>query len=59
MRWLRRLLEEDDSLTIDEATLAVSALAVLGSRAHGEALSTFSAMAERATNRRTGRRLAS
>jgi hypothetical protein len=30
LRWLRRLLEEDECLTIDEAALAVSALAALG-----------------------------
>jgi hypothetical protein len=58
VRWLRRLLEEDDNLTIEEATLAVSALAALGSRAHAEALSTLSAVAERATRQPTSRRLA-
>ena len=49
VRWLRRLLEEDQNLTIEEASLAASALAALGGRAHAEAMSTLSAMAERAT----------
>jgi hypothetical protein len=35
VRWLLRLLEEDESLTIEEATLAASALAALGA---GESL---------------------
>jgi hypothetical protein len=42
LRWLRRLLEEDECLTIDEAALAVSALAGLGGRGHAEALSALS-----------------
>jgi ribosomal protein S7 len=47
VRWLRRLLEEDQNLTIEEdASLAASALAALGGRAHAEALSTLSALAE-------------
>ena len=49
VRWLRRLLEEDEQLTIEEAGFATSALAALGGRAHGEALAALSGMAERAT----------
>jgi hypothetical protein len=30
IRWLRRLLEEDENLTVEEAALAASALAELG-----------------------------
>jgi hypothetical protein len=30
VRWLRRLLEENDSLTIEEATVAASCLSALG-----------------------------
>ncbi len=56
VRWLRRLLEEDENLTIDEAALAVSALGSLGGRGHAEAVSTLTAMAERATSRPTRRR---
>jgi hypothetical protein len=54
VRWLRRLLEEDQNLTIEDASLAASALAALGGRAHAEAMSTLSAMAEP-----RGRRVAS
>jgi hypothetical protein len=43
VRWLRRLLEEDQNLTIEDASLAASALAALGGRAHDEAMSTLSA----------------
>jgi hypothetical protein len=35
--WLRRLLEEDESLTIEDAALAASALGVLGDRGHADA----------------------
>jgi hypothetical protein len=59
LRWLRRLLEEDECLTIDEAALAVSALAALGGRGHAEALWALSTMAERATGQRPSRRIAS
>jgi hypothetical protein len=59
VRWLRRLLEEDESLTIEEATLAASALAALGGRGQEEAHATLSAMAERATRQRVARRVAS
>ena len=52
VRWLRRLLEEDELLTIEEAAFAASALAALGGRGHGEALAALSALAERATRRR-------
>jgi hypothetical protein len=59
IRWLLRLPEEDENLTIEEAILAASALAALGGRGHEEALSTLSALAERATRQRERRRLAS
>jgi hypothetical protein len=59
LRWLRRLLDEDENLTIDEAALAASALSVLGGRGQAEALSTLSAMAERATSQPRPPRLAS
>ena len=59
VRWLRRLLEEDEHLTIEEAALAASALAGLGGRGHEEAFSTLSALAERATRRRQRPRIAS
>ena len=36
VRWLRRLLEEDDSLTIEEATMAASCLSALGGPSHEE-----------------------
>jgi hypothetical protein len=52
--WLLRLLEEDENLTIEEAALATSALAALGGRGHEQAVSTLSALAERAT-RQPGR----
>ena len=48
LRWLHRLLEEDDRLSIEEA-LAASALVTLGGRGHAEALATLSARAEKAT----------
>ncbi len=56
VRWLRRLLDEDAHLTIEEAALAASALAALGGRGHPEALSALSAVAGQATRRRAGRR---
>jgi hypothetical protein len=59
VRWLLRLLEEDENLTIEEAVLAASALAALGGRGHEEAFSTLSAMAERATRQAQRRRVAS
>jgi hypothetical protein len=51
---LRRLLEEYENLTIEEAALAAPALAALGGPGHDQAVSTLQAMAERAT-RRSGR----
>jgi hypothetical protein len=49
IRWLRRLLDEDANLTIDQAALAAAALVSLGGRGHEEAHATLSAMAERAS----------
>ena len=49
LRWLRRLLEEHDGLTLEEAALAVSALAALVGPSNEQAYSTLSALAERAT----------
>jgi hypothetical protein len=43
LRWLLRLLEEDENLTIEEAVLVASALAALGGRGHEETFSTLSA----------------
>ena len=37
VRWLRRLLEEDESLTIEEAAMAASCLSALGGPSHEEA----------------------
>jgi hypothetical protein len=59
VRWLRRLLEENEHLTIEEAVLAASALAALGGRGQEEAFATLSAMAERATRQAQRRRVAS
>ena len=59
VRWLLRLLQEDENLTIEDAGLAASALAALGGRGHAEALATLSAMAGRATSKRAARRVAS
>jgi hypothetical protein len=50
-RVLRRLPEEDENLTIDEAVLAAAALAALGGRSHEQAVATLSAMADRASPR--------
>jgi hypothetical protein len=52
VRWLRRLLEEDPSLSIEEATVGALCLAALGGQSHDEAVGMLSAMAERATSRR-------
>ena len=52
-RTLRRLLDEDPSLSLEDAASAASALAALGGRGHAEALSILQAMAERATERAT------
>jgi hypothetical protein len=51
IRWLRRLIDEDRHLTIDQAALAASALASLGGRSHAEAHATLASMAERASRR--------
>jgi hypothetical protein len=59
VRWLLRLLEEDDSMSIEEVAMAASALAALGGRGHTDALPTLSAMAERATRNARARRVAS
>jgi hypothetical protein len=49
VRWLQRLLEEDGSLTIEEARMAASCLSALGGPSHEEAYGMLAAMAERAT----------
>jgi hypothetical protein len=59
VRWLRRLIEEDEKLTIEEAALAVSALAALGDREHENAFSSLLALAERATRQQRRPREAS
>jgi hypothetical protein len=59
VRWLERLLEEDERLSIDEAAVAASSLAALGGRGHLEALAALSAMAEKATRNARARRVAS
>jgi hypothetical protein len=56
VRWLRRLLEEDDSLTIVEAPMAASCLSALGGPSHDEAFGMLAAMAERATRQGRARR---
>jgi hypothetical protein len=47
VRFLRRLLEEDANLTIEEVVVAASALAALGGRAHEQALAALTALTER------------
>jgi hypothetical protein len=59
VRWLRRLLEEDETLTIEEATMAASCLSALGGPSHDEVYGTLAAMAERATRQPAGRRVVS
>jgi hypothetical protein len=59
VRFLRRLLEEDENLTIDEAVLAASALAALGGRGQEQAVSTLSGIAERASRQARNRPIAS
>jgi hypothetical protein len=59
VRWLVRLLEEEDWLSIEEVALAASALEALGGRGHVEALAALSAMAEKATRNARARRVAS
>ena len=56
VRWLRRLLEEDESVTIEEAAMAASCLSALGGPSHEEALGMLAAMAERATRQGERRR---
>jgi hypothetical protein len=55
VRWLRRLLEEDERLTIEEANVASSCLAALGDHSHDEALGMLLAMSESANRRSTTR----
>jgi hypothetical protein len=50
--WLLRLLEEEESLTIEEANLAAACLAVLGGQSREETLGMLLAIAERAGRRR-------
>jgi len=53
---LRRQLEEDDSLTIEEAAMAASWRSTLGGPSNEEAYGMLAAMAERATRQgRAGR----
>jgi hypothetical protein len=52
LRRLRRLLEEDESLTIEEAGMAASCLSALGGPSHEETLGMLCAVAERASRRR-------
>lgn len=51
LRWLRRLLDEDAGLTLEEAALALSGLAALAGPANEQAYITLSALAERASGR--------
>ena len=57
-RWLRRYLEERDDPTIDEAAMVASCLVALGGARHQEAERTLRGVAERATSRGRGPRLA-
>ena len=59
VRWLRRLLEEDESLTIEEAAMAASCLGALDEPSHEEAYGMLLAMAERATRQGRAGRVAS
>jgi len=56
IRWLRRLIDEDRHLTIDQAALAASALASLGGRGHEEGHAALAAMAERVARQPRSRR---
>jgi hypothetical protein len=47
VRWLRRLLNEDQLLTREEAALAASALIALGGPSNEQAHSTLRAMARK------------
>jgi hypothetical protein len=53
VRWLRRLLDEGDGLSIEEANVAASCLAALGGHAHDEALGMLAWLADRAATRRS------
>jgi hypothetical protein len=59
VRWLRRLLDEHERLTIEEATLAASALLALGGPSSEQAYTTLSTLAEAADGRRACPPLAS
>jgi ribosomal protein S7 len=48
-RWLLRFLEEHDAATIEEAMLAGTALAALGTANHATAITVLTDMSERAT----------
>jgi len=47
VRWLRRLLEERQGVTIEEALLAASALSALGGPAHEQAVALLRSLAAR------------
>ena len=59
VRWLRRLLKEDESLTMEEAAIAASCLSALGGPVHEEAYGMLAALAESATRQPAARRVAS
>jgi len=52
VRWLRRLLDEHEPVTIEEATLAAAALLALGGPTHEQAHSMLTALAEQASTQR-------
>ena len=52
VRWLRRLLEEDESLTIEEATMAASCLVSARRAVARRGVGMLCAVAERASRRR-------
>ncbi len=53
-RWLLRYLATHDQATIEEASLAASALAVLGGTGHDQAHAALLALAENGSRRRIG-----
>jgi hypothetical protein len=55
VRWLRRLLEEYEHVTIEEATLAASCLLALGGPSNEHALASLVALAARAGGTTSGR----
>jgi hypothetical protein len=57
-RWPQRYLEEDPTVTIEEAGLAASSLIALTGAGYQEAVQTLRAMAERVIRRRTERGVA-